>query len=258
VEEEWASFLPKLKAKGYEAVDAALWDEAKDALLAELLQKNGLGLAAMVPTGGETVAEHLKNYEAIYRRAKKMGAFRIYSHAGHDSFSERQQDEFFSGALASDPSVCFETHRGRILYSPWVAGRLMEKFPKLRLNADYSHWTVVTESLLESKACRGILAEAARRTDHLHARVGYAEGPQVPDPRSPLWGDALEAHERFWDAIWESQKSRGLELSGLTPEFGPPPYQPLNPRTGKPDADLAEICDWMASRQSARFQSKFL
>jgi hypothetical protein len=45
------------------------------------------------------------------------------------------------------------------------------------------------------------MAEFARATKHIHARVGYAQGPQVPDPRAPEYQAALVAHERWWDQI---------------------------------------------------------
>jgi hypothetical protein len=66
----------------------------------------------------------------------------------------------------------------------------------------------------------------------------------------------LAAHERWWDAIWDAQASRGDGVSTLTPEFGPPPYLQTIPSSGEPVADLAAICDWMAQRQKARFLSR--
>ena len=256
VEEPWEAFFAGLKAKGYGAIDAALWDESKDAWLKDQLQKNSLQLVCMIHSGGGTVAEHLRGYEAVYKRARSFKPFRIYAHAGKDSFNESQQNEFFSAALAIDPKVAFETHRGRILYNPWTTARLMEKFPQLRLNSDLSHWACVSESLLEGPGERAILKEAAERTDHLHARVGHEQGPQVPDPRNEIWRAQRDAHEAWWDQIWESQKRRGMEVSTLTPEFGPPAYQPTNPITGKVDLNLADICDWQALRQAERFNGK--
>jgi hypothetical protein len=256
VDEPWETFFPTLKPKGYGAVDAALWDEASDSRLEDELQKNGLQFVAMVYSMGESVAEHLRCYEGVYKRALALKPLRIYAHAGKDSFTEAQQNEFFSAALSIDPRVAFETHRGRILYNPWTTARLMEKFPQLRLNSDLSHWACISESLLEGKGEQAILKEAAERTDHLHARVGHEQGPQVSDPRLEMWKAQRDAHEGWWDQIWESQKRRGMEFSTLTPEFGPPPYQPINPISGQVDVNLAEICDWQAQRQKERFQRR--
>jgi hypothetical protein len=88
---------------------------------------------------------------------------------------------------------------------------------------------------------------------HVHARVGHAQGPQVNDPRAPEWATELAAHERWWDLCWAAQERRGLAESTLTPEFGPPTYQPTAPYTRAPLADLEGVCDWMTRRQRERF-----
>lgn len=121
----------------------------------------------------------------------------------------------------------------------------------LKLNCDYSHWVVVCERAIDDLL--PILAMCAERAVHVHARVGFENGPQVSDPRAPEWLQMCEAHERWWDLIWESQRRRGYSHSTLTPEFGPPSYQPVAPYTSEPLADLVAICDWMALRQRARF-----
>ena len=51
---------------------------------------------------------------------------------------------------------------------------------------------VVHESGLEDQAENLELAIA--HADYIHARVGYAEGPQIPDPRAPEWQHAVERH----------------------------------------------------------------
>ncbi|MEI7807831.1 MAG: sugar phosphate isomerase/epimerase, partial [Verrucomicrobiota bacterium] len=91
---------------------------------------------------------------------------------------------------------------------------------------------------------------------HLHARVGFEEGPQVSDPRAPEWAGHLAAHEVWWNQIWKIQKQRGVATSTLTPEFGPAPYLHLLPFTQAPVANLADICDWMAIRERDNFSSR--
>jgi len=114
---------------------------------------------------------------------------------------------FFTKALEVEARagivICHETHRGRILYQPWVTRDLCREFPGLKLTADFSHFAVVAERVFHDgdedwKAC---MVEFARATKHIHARVGFAEGPQVPDPRAPEYAEALEHHERWWDQI---------------------------------------------------------
>ena len=50
------------------------------------------------------------------------------------------------------------------------------------------------------------------RTDHIHARIGHPEGPQVNDPRAPEWDDAVKAHVAWWDKIVERKKKMEKDL----------------------------------------------
>jgi hypothetical protein len=65
----------------------------------------------------------------------------------------------------------------------------------------------------------------------------------------------LIAFERWWDIVWEEQLARGARVSTMCPEFGPPPYLPTLPYSGKPVANLAKLCDWQKDRQTDRFRS---
>ena len=49
--------------------------------------------------------------------------------------------------------------------------------------------------------------------------------------------------------------ARGMQVSTLTPEFGPPPYLHTLPHTNVPVADLADVCDWMSVRERANFEA---
>lgn len=112
---------------------------------------------------------------------------------------------------------------------------------------------VVCERLLED--LNPLLKRCFERCIHLHARVGFEQGPQVADPRAPEVAAHLAAHERWWLGVWQAQQVRGLQVSTLTPEFGPPSYQQVLPYTGVPTSDLDAVCDWMATRQLRRFEA---
>jgi hypothetical protein len=148
-------------------------------------------------------------------------------------------------------AIAHETHRGRILFNPWTTSRLLTRFPDLKLCCDFSHWVCVCERLIEDQI--GIIRQCADHCLHLHARVGYEQGPQVPDPRAPEYQRHLEAHEAWWRLVWEAQAKRGFRVSTLTPEFGPPDYQHTLPFTRTPVSNLEEICDWQARRQAENF-----
>ena len=69
------------------------------------------------------------------------------------------------------------------------------------------------------------------RVDHIHARVGTAEAPQlttVPPPgqtHATAWAAAAAAaHEELWQAVWRGS-SKGVLTA--TPEYGPAPYTPM-------------------------------
>jgi hypothetical protein len=80
----------------------------------------------------------------------------------------------------------------------------MEKHSSLRLTLDISHWCNVHESLLNDQL--ETVKLAISRTDHIHTRVGHAEGPQVNDPRAPEWKDAVSAHFGWWDQVVEQKE----------------------------------------------------
>src|SRR5262249_21443741 len=141
----------------------------------------------------------------------------------------------------------FETHRSRSFFNPWTTRDILRQLPTLKLTCDFSHWCVVCERLVDTEP--DIIALCAERAHHIHARVGYDQGAQVPHPAAPEYREALDAHERWWTQIWRSQARRGLTVSTLTPEFGPDGYLHRLPFTGAPVADLEQINTWMAERQ---------
>lgn len=42
----------------------------------------------------------------------------------------------------------------------------------------------------------------------------------------------------------------------INPEFGPVPYQPTDPHSGEPLADIWEVCLWMTRRFRARWAQR--
>ena len=163
------------------------------------------------------------------------------------SFSARR---LLSAVILKSPPV-FETHRSRSFFNPWITRDILRQLPELKLTCDFSHWCVVCERLIDTEP--EIIALCAERAHHIHARVGYSQGPQVPHPAAPEFREALEAHEHWWTQIWRSQVARGVSVSTMTPEFGPDGYLQCLPFTGVPVADLEQINTWMADRQRRRY-----
>jgi hypothetical protein len=94
---------------------------------------------------------------------------------------------------------------------------------------------------------------ALSRTDHIHARIGHQEGPQVNDPRAPEWADAVKAHYAWWDEIVKRKAAEGLPVTVLT-EFGPPTYLPTVPYTFQPLADQWDINVYMMKTLRERYK----
>ncbi|MBN8216164.1 MAG: sugar phosphate isomerase/epimerase [Spirochaetes bacterium] len=244
---------------GYQIIECGIPGDGPDRDLHAFRKTYGFGWIAMVftraPKPGGGVADHLQSLRAQIEAALPHKPLFINSHSGSDTWEWEQNLEFFRGALALEKSfgiaLSHETHRQRSFSTPWMTRRVLENLPELKITADYSHWVTVCERLLPDM--EETLALCAGRALHVHARVGFEEGPQVPDPFAPEWSHHLAAHERWWEEIWADQRRRGLATTTLTPEFGPFPYLHHLPYTQAPVADLAKICDGIAARQRNRF-----
>lgn len=206
-------------------------------------QQRGLGIIGAIATLGDTPEEHLASLEKHVARAVRFEPLLINSHTGRDIFSFDDNLRLFERALELSERhgvpILHETHRTRPTYSAIDTLEYLEALPELRLTADVSHWMVVHESDLsdQPEALRGLI----ERSDHIHARVGFEEGPQVADPRAPEWRGHVEHHVDIWKGIAQSHRERGSEYLTVTPEFGPFPYVPTLPFTRQPLVDVWEV-----------------
>lgn len=255
ISEPHSQSFPKIGAAGYEGIETGIGPDVDKAAFRDLLQEYEFRFIGQIFSSGNSVKEHLKSFRCGIEVLRELSPVLINSHGGADAFSREESLEFFRGALEIEKSlgipVAHETHRGRILFNPWITRSILNELPELQICADLSHFVCVCERLLGTEL--EIIEQIAQHTLHVHARVGYEEGPQVPDPRAPEYAPHLKAHETWWDLIWEAQRRRSFQTSTLTPEFGPPPYLATLPYTGSPVANLVEVCDWQAARQRSRF-----
>jgi len=221
----------------------------------ERLDAHALEVIPQILTSGDTVDEHLQSFREQLEMASEIPHVHSNAQTGSDRFDDDDAERFLREALRMQRDmglrVAHETHRGRILFHPRPTRRWLDRFEELELSCDFSHWCVVCERLVDDEV--EVVRACAERALNIDARVGFEEGPQVADPRAPEVEPALRAHERWWDAVWDAQQARGLKVSTLVPELGPPPYQPVLPYSQKPIADLWENVEWMAQRQKRRF-----
>jgi hypothetical protein len=169
---------------------------------------------------------------------------------GHDSFhacGSRDAHVFLARALAIEAElgvpVHHETHRGRVLFAPWAAAEAVAAFgPRLKLLGDLSHFCAVCEASCGEPELEDAVASIVPSIRHLHARVGFAEGPQVPDPRMPEHAGQLSGHARWWSAVFDAAAARGDAEITVTPEFLPPPYcWTTAPSAGEPAVPVADV-----------------
>lgn len=207
-----------------------------------------------VPDRNATVKDHLEDMQRQLQHLTPLKPLLVNCIGGCDRWCVNDSLAFFDRAMEladkCGVTISFETHRGRSLYSPWAAEEILGRSP-LPLTCDFSHWCVVCEGMGESED--DLLKRMAGHALHIHGRIGYDQGPQVSDPRSRLYKTDLEKHLRWWRWIWDSQREKGETRSTLTPEFGPDGYQMVDPDTGSPEGDLAEINHWMAEKLKTEF-----
>jgi hypothetical protein len=247
------------RAAGYEAIETSIRHVPDPSAFRSWIKRDGWAWIAGVYTDDfrpdGSVQAHLASLREQVAECSEVAPLLINAHSGIDRWSLTEMEDFFGGALEIEREaglpIAHETHRRRCLATPWAAQAVLARYPMLKLTADLSHWVCVTERLLED--FDDLITQVARQTWHVHARVGFEHGPQVPDPRAPEWARQVAAHEEWWTRIWASQRERGLPVSTLTPEYGPPPYLWTWPYTRAPAADLADVCDAMAVRLRSRF-----
>jgi sugar phosphate isomerase/epimerase len=239
-------------------------DPSQRAALAEALAAHRLDYIAEITTAGSYVPErhasleaHLASLERGLAACRELAPLRVNCIGGCDAWPESESLRFFQQAMALadkvDLEIAFETHRSRSLYNPWTTQRLAAQLPGLRLTADFSHWCVVCERLMDSEW--EVIEAIAPQVAHIHARVGYDQGPQVPHPAAPAYAEALAAHQRWWERIWQAQLGAGRRISSMTPEFGPDGYLHQIPFSEKPVADLWQINGWMRQCERDHFKA---
>lgn len=252
------------KAAGFTGVEGPAPASAREqADWREILQDHGLRYIAEICTAGSyvpdraaSVQDHLASMEHKLQCSLPLQPQLVTCLGGCDAWDEQQSLAFFCAAMQlarrHDVRISFETHRGRSFFNPWVTARICEQLPDLRLTADFSHWCVVCERLMDVE--QDVLDSLVGRVLHIHARVGYEQGPQVADPRLARYQHALHSHQRWWRRIWDCQRQQGYTCTTLTPEFGPDGYQQVDVFSSTPLGDLWEINCWMAQSQRRQFE----
>ncbi|MEO8821123.1 MAG: sugar phosphate isomerase/epimerase, partial [Ginsengibacter sp.] len=225
----WNDFFPKVKNAGYDGIELGIPGDFSNSALDEIWNLADNHRMLLIPQHFDTYeADYSKHYDlycAWLEKLKPYKAIKINSQTGKDFFSFEQNLSLIQEAQKFSEEtgipIYHETHRNKFSFAAHIAGIYLQKIPSLKITLDISHWVCVAESFLEDQ--KEAVNLAIERTEHLHARVGYVEGPQVPDPRVNQWQQALQAHLSWWDKVAERKKLEDDTLT-ITPEFGPFPY----------------------------------
>ncbi len=220
-------FVVKVKEYGYDGIETGMPESVAEQqeLLGLCDQYDLLLVLQHWEVRDQDFETHKNKFIDHLNKMAMMKPYRINSHTGRDYFSFKENKHLIAASEKIETiynvPISHETHRGRFSFAAHVTEKFLKDISHLRLTFDVSHWFCVAESLLEDQ--NEAVKLAISRTDHIHARVGYEQGPQVIDFRDEHWADALTSSLNVWDAIIAQKKSRNEDVC-ITTEFGPEPY----------------------------------
>jgi len=252
----WDEFCKWAAEAGFDGIETRV--PANEAVREEMMtafEKYSLSYIFLCSSGsGADLAAHLADYKHTLERAAALRPARINSHTGKDHIGKEPNERFLALAdsisRATGVPIVHETHRGRFSFAAHITKEYLDRLPYVRLALDISHWCAVHESMLGDQ--RTTVDLALQRTDHIHARIGHPEGPQVNDPRAPEWKNIVQQHLAWWDVVVASHRERNQPLT-ITMEFGPPDYMPTQPYTRQPVADQWAVNKYMFDLLKSRY-----
>jgi sugar phosphate isomerase/epimerase len=286
-----------IKQEGYHGVEVIRlpWLFERD-LLVNCLNEAELAVVCQVHTAGGylhkdsgeyiycgayDVAAHKQDFQKQLRECKEVihlvnaGGF-INVHAGVDAWSNEEALQFLNFCLKEieqitpEITVTFETHRQRLFGSPFQTRDLLSSLSqsKLKLNADLSHWYCACERVFNSEDERDkwwprLLSSVSGRCEYIHARFGWAQGPQMADPSTAEFEPDRRLQIKVWKILMEEQKNKSAftcnDTGGMnifvSPEYGPAPYMTVMPHTQEPVASLPEAVSYTKKVIEELFES---
>ncbi len=240
--------LKKIRDAGFDGVEMGIPLHAgEQKLLNDLLHRYGLRIIAHQYQASGDFEVYYRSFRKVLKISTGFAPLFVTSKTGRNDWSFEQNSRLVDLASEieslSGIEIYHETHRKHFLSSAMTSMEYFDHFPGMRITADLSHWVCASESLFDDQEMT--IEKAIEHTEHIHARVGYEEGPQVPDPRAPEWGLHLDTFLKWWQKIVDRHKTEGRDYLTITPEAGPSPYTWNLPFTREPVSDFFEINCWM-------------
>lgn len=254
----WETFSQQVKGEGYDGIEYAIANNVTEKELDaiwNIIEKQDLKMIPQFYESGDAeFSRHYDLYSAWLERISQYPCMRINSQTGRDFYSFEQNLFLIEAASRftekTGTQLAHETHRNKCLFAAHISKTYFEKVPELKITLDASHWVCVAESFLEDQG--KAMELAIERTDHIHARVGYPQGPQIPDPRVPDWQEAVAVHLDWWDRVVE-RKTKEMKALSITAEFGPYPYMVHLPQTNAPISNQWEVNAYMIKLLKNRY-----
>jgi hypothetical protein len=188
------------------------------------------------PENGENLTNFIARITANLEQLASHNPDFINSHTGKDYFSFEDNCRVIEAcekvAYKRNIRILHETHRGRFSFHAASLLPYLERFPNMELVGDFSHFTVVSESILDDQ--KEILAKIIPHVSHIHARVGSEQTAQISDSFAPEWSAHLNIFTNWWRKIIAEKTTLGWQSMTITPEAGPAPYMAALPFTLQP------------------------
>lgn len=246
------AFLINVVKSGFSGVEINLPEDAN--FIAEFIQElakirnttnpNFIFIAQQVlENKKETHAQYIERISNRIEFLMSLKPDAINSHTGKDYYSFEENCVIIktieTTAKHYNIPIWHEIHRGRFSFHLRTLLNYLKQFQNLKLIADFSHFCVVSESNLKDQ--KEFLVQVYPHVQHIHARVGFEQSPQVNNPFAPEWKNYLDEYVNWWKEIIEIHQHHNNFPISITPEFGPFPYMPQEPFSKKPLSNQWEV-----------------
>ena len=252
--------------KSFDGVEIAtgFFDEKYKKDFMKILLELDLSVVTQIHTNGYPIKSkdlkvHLDDLKAKLEHSITWNPVLINSHSGTDYWPLEKNIEFFLEANniseqfldKSKIELFHETHRQRVLFSPFRSFEIMQKVANIKLTLDLSHWIISSERLLCEESdyyWKDLETYLIKNTGLIHARISTTNNIQVVDPE--FYKEYEVYFYYFWKKIIENSSR---DIIYVDYEYGPDPYLFINPKDNKPIKDITDL----VNEQRFKFE-KFL